>query len=213
MGEHVSADRRAEGGGRGIAPRPYVIGVTGPIACGKSSVMKLLAERGAVTIDADLVYRDLVKPGMPLLQALSDEFGAEVLLPEGGLDRHALGRIVFSDPTALAALDHITHPAISDEIERRVQWIESPLVAIEAVKLSQAGVGRLCDETWLVICDPAVQLERLMSRNGITREEAARRIAAQIPYDPSNFTRVLRNDSTIGALHSLVAQLIPSLLA
>lgn len=172
--------------------------------------MMLLAERGAVTIDADLVYRDLVKPGMPLLQKLIEQFGVGVLSPDGGLDRHALGRIVFSDPTALAILDRVTHPAISDEIERRVQGIESPLVAIEAVKLSQAGVGRLCDETWLVICRPDIQLERLMRRNGITREEADRRIASQIPYDPSKFTRTLWNDGLLTDLEALIDQAMPS---
>jgi dephospho-CoA kinase len=173
--------------------------------------MKLLAEHGAVTIDADLVYRDLVKPGMPLLESLSGQFGAGILTPDGGLDRHALGRIVFSDPAALAALDRITHPAISDEIERRVQGIASPLVAIEAVKLSQAGVGRLCNETWLVICDPDVQLPRLIDRNGISREEACRRIQSQLMYDPSFYTRVLRNNSTFDALRSLVESSLSSL--
>ncbi|MGH2548251.1 MAG: dephospho-CoA kinase [Thermomicrobiales bacterium] len=208
MGKHVSPDRRVEGSGGGVAPRTYVIGVTGPIACGKSSVMKLLAERGAVTIDADLVYRDLVKPGMPLLQTLAVQFGPEVLLPDGGLDRHALGRIVFSDPTALAALDRITHPAISDEIERRVQGIESPLVAIEAVKLSQAGVGRLCDETWLVICDPSVQLPRLIDRNNISTEEARRRIEAQIGYDAAAFSRTITNDDDLERLREKVTQVL-----
>jgi dephospho-CoA kinase len=166
--------------------------------------MKMLAERGAVTIDADLVYRDLVKPGMPLLQTLADQFGPGVLSPDGGLDRHALGRIVFSDPSALAALDRITHPAISDEIERRVQEIESPLIAIEAVKLSQAGVGRLCDETWLVICDPTVQLPRLIDRNHISEEEARRRIEAQVSYDGSDFSRILVNDGSESALEVIV---------
>lgn len=188
-------------------PRPYVIGVTGPIACGKSTVMKLLAEHGAVTIDADLVYRDLVKPGLPLTRALAARFGNEILTADGELDRRALGRIVFSDPDALADLDRITHPAISDEIERRVNELSVPLVAIEAVKLSQAGVGRLCDETWLVTCDGSVQLPRLMTRNGLSAEEAKRRIAAQIAYEPGNFSRVLQNDSNLETLSETVDRL------
>jgi dephospho-CoA kinase len=188
--------------------RPYVIGVTGPIACGKSTVMRLLAERGAVTIDADLVYRDLVKPGMPLLATLVARFGPDILTDGGELDRRALGGIVFSDTDALADLDRITHPAISDEIEERVRKIDAPLVAIEAVKLSQAGVGRLCDETWLVTCDREVQLPRLMKRNGISEEEATRRIGSQIAYDEARFTRVLENSADPETLASAVNQFL-----
>jgi dephospho-CoA kinase len=192
-------------------PRPYVIGITGPIACGKSTVMKLLAERGAVTIDADLVYRDLVKPGMPLLAALVERFGPGILTTGGELDRRALGGIVFSDAAALADLDRITHPAISDEIERRVDCLDAPLVAIEAVKLSQAGVGRLCDETWLVTCDREVQLPRLMERNGISGEEAGKRIGSQIKYESERFDRVIENnagpDTLAVAINRFLAEL------
>lgn len=187
-------------------PRPYVVGVTGPIACGKSTVMKLLAEHGAVTIDADLVYRDLIKPGMPLLLAIAERFGPGILTVDGALDRRSLGRIVFSDPAALADLDRITHPAISDEIERRLQDLDATLVAIEAVKLSQAGVGRLCDETWLVTCDRDAQLSRLMARNGFSNEEAARRIEAQLAYEPSRFDRVIRNTADKAALSMRVKE-------
>lgn len=192
-------------------PRPYVIGITGPIACGKSTVMKLLAERGAVTIDADLVYRDLVKPGMPLLAAIVDRFGSEILTVNGELDRRTLGRIVFADPAALADLDRITHPAISDEIERRVHGLEVPLVAIEAVKLSQAGVGRLCDETWLVICDRSDQLSRLMARNRLSVDEGRRRIDSQITYDSSKFDRVISNTGDRNALLTSVTHALAEL--
>lgn len=170
--------------------------------------MKLLAERGAVTIDADLVYRELIQPGMPLLQSIAERFGPEVIAPDGGLDRHVLGRIVFSDPNALADLDRITHPAISEEIELRVERLQAPLVAIEAVKLSQAGVGRLCNETWLVTCRPDVQLPRLMARNGISSDEARRRIDSQIEYDPTSYTRLLQNNCGRTELGSLVDTLL-----
>jgi dephospho-CoA kinase len=129
-----------------------------------------------------------------------------VLAANGELDRRALGKIVFSDPVALADLDRITHPAISDEIERRVQRLEAPLVAIEAVKLSQAGVGRLCDETWLITCDRDVQLARLRERNGLSVEEGIRRIDAQISYDPSRFHRVIQNTGDKTALSMQVTE-------
>jgi dephospho-CoA kinase len=191
-----------------VTLRRRIIGVTGPIACGKSSVMAALAEHGAVTIDADLVYRDLIKPGMPLTGALAERFGADILTEDGEINRRALGAIVFSDPAALAALDHLTHPAIVTEIERRIALLDAPLIAIEAVKLSQGGIGRICDETWLVRCDPAVQAERLMRRNGISREEAERRIAAQASYDPANYTRVIDNSGDLTALRRRIADLL-----
>jgi dephospho-CoA kinase len=191
-----------------VTQRRRIIGVTGPIACGKSSVMAALAEHGAVTIDADLVYRDLIKPGMPLTGALAERFGAGILTEDGEINRPALGAIVFSDPAALAALDHLTHPAIVTEIERRIALFDAPLIAIEAVKLSQGGVGRICDETWLVRCDPAVQAERLMRRNGISREEAERRIAAQASYDPANYTRVIDNSGDLTALRRRIADFL-----
>jgi dephospho-CoA kinase len=191
-----------------VTLRRRIIGVTGPIACGKSSVMAALAEHGAVTIDADLVYRDLIKPGMPLTGALAERFGAGILTEDGEINRRALGAIVFSDPAALAALDHLTHPAIVTEIERRIALLDAPLIAIEAVKLSQGGIGRICDETWLVRCDPAVQAERLMRRNGISREEAERRIAAQASYDPANYTRVIDNSGDLTALRRRIADLL-----
>jgi dephospho-CoA kinase len=191
-----------------VTLRRRIIGVTGPIACGKSSVMAALAEHGAVTIDADLVYRDLIKPGMPLTGALAERFGAGILTEDGEINRRSLGAIVFSDPAALAALDHLTHPAIVTEIERRIALLDAPLIAIEAVKLSQGGVGRICDETWLVRCDPAVQAERLMRRNGISREEAERRIAAQASYDPANYTRVIDNSGDLTALRRRIADLL-----
>jgi dephospho-CoA kinase len=171
-----------------------IIGVTGPIACGKSSVMAALADHGAVTIDADLVYRDLIKPGLPLTRALAERFGHGILTADGEINRRALGAIVFGDPAALADLDRLTHPAIVAEIEQRIAAVDAPMIAIEAVKLSQGGVGRICDETWLVLCKPDRQIERLMERNAITREEAERRIAAQASYDRNAYTRVIENN-------------------
>lgn len=179
--------------------RPFVIGVTGPIASGKSTVVRRLAEHGASVIDADLVYRDLVQPGLPLLAALTDRFGPQILTPEGGLNRKTLGSIVFRDSSALADLDRITHPVIVAEIGHRVDQLSVELAVIEAVKLSR-GTARFCDETWLVRIDPGIQLDRLMARNQIDRADAERRIASQMTYDPANFTRIIDNNGTIEEL-------------
>ena len=183
--------------------RPFVIGVTGPIASGKSAVTRRLAEHGAVVLDADLVYRDLVQPRMELTSQLAERFGAGILADDGGLNRRALGAIVFSDQQALADLDRLTHPAIIADIGRRLETIDAPLAVIEAVKLSR-GTAKYCDETWLVTVDPERQIERLMARNGIDRADAERRIASQMDYDPATYTRVLPNNETLDVLRERV---------
>ena len=183
--------------------QPFVIGVTGPIASGKSAVTRRLAEHGAVVLDADLVYRDLVQPGMELTSQLAERFGAGILADDGGLNRRALGAIVFSDQQALADLDRLTHPAIIAEIGRRLETIDASLTVIEAVKLSR-GTAKYCDETWLVTVDPERQLERLMARNGIDRADAERRIASQMDYDPDTYTRVIPNNESLNALRERV---------
>jgi dephospho-CoA kinase len=180
-----------------------VIGVTGPIASGKSSVSARLAEHGAVIIDADLVYRSLIGPGMELTRRLADRFGNGILADDGAINRKALGAIVFSDAAALEDLDRITHPAIIAAVKQRLETLDEPLVVIEAVKLSK-GTGQFCNELWLVQIDPAIQLERLVARNNITREDAERRIAAQMTYDPAHYTRILHNDGTLDDLHAAV---------
>ena len=159
--------------------RPSLLGITGNIACGKSTVTGMLEALGAEIIDADLVYHDLVRPGMPLLAAIGRAFGDAVILPDGGLDRRALGAIVFSDPAALARLDDLVRPVVAPEILRRAARSATPVVAIDAVKLFESGLADACDETWVVTCPREAQVERLMQRNGFDREEAERRIDAQ----------------------------------
>jgi dephospho-CoA kinase len=159
--------------------RPRVIGVTGNIACGKSTVLNILQELGAETIDADLVYRELIAPGEPLWQALRERFGEEVLGPDGAIDRKVLGRIVFSDPQALRDLDHLTHPAVIAAIRAQIAMSSNPVVAVDAVKLIESGMNALCDAVWLVTCSERVQLERLMRRNQLSEPEARLRIDAQ----------------------------------
>jgi dephospho-CoA kinase len=164
--------------------RPFVIGVTGNIACGKSTVMGRLQDLGAETIDADRVYHRLIEPGTPLTKSIADRFGRDVLNDDGGIDRAALGRIVFRDPSALADLERITHPAIAAEIANAVSSSAATVLAIDAVKLIEGGLRTLCDRVWLVICDEGTQASRLMARNGLSREDALRRIAAQPPVQP-----------------------------
>jgi dephospho-CoA kinase len=156
-----------------------VIGVTGGIATGKSTVLAILRELGAFTIDADAVYHRLIGPGGDLVAPVMARFGEQVEGDDGAIDRRALAGIVFADPAALADLDRITHPAVISAISAEIGTADASVVAVDAIKLIESGMHRLCDAVWLVSCDPAVQKARLMARNGLTRDEADLRLAAQ----------------------------------
>src|SRR5207245_1393765 len=153
--------------GRLPTRRSIRIGLTGPIGCGKPTVAGWLAARGAAVVDADAIAREVTNPGEPTLDAVWARFGLSVRRPDGTLDRAALGRIVFSDPSALGDLEAIIHPAVRPRIELAVGEAEgsgSRVVVIEAIKLVEAGYAAQCDEVWLVLCDPANQRERLLGR-------------------------------------------------
>lgn len=164
--------------------QPYLIGVTGNIACGKSAVLRRLAELGAETIDADRVVHALMEPGQAAWIAVRDNFGPGVMTADGRIDRRALAAIVFSDPVELLRLEALTHPAVRVEIMAQVADAARRgvrVVVVDAIKLFEGGLADHCDEVWVVTCDPAQQLSRLMARNGFDEAEARRRIAAQPP--------------------------------
>lgn len=183
-----------------------VLGVTGNIASGKSTVVNILKEFGAHHVDSDLVYRDLVQPGQPLLVRLATAFGDGVIAAGGSLDRKALGAIVFSDPEKLAKLDRITHPAVIAESDRRAAAIRSGVIVIDAVKLIESGHADTCDEVWLVTAPEEVQIARLMRRNELTEEEARRRVAAQPLLEPKiqRADRIIDNSGSLETLRATV---------
>lgn len=164
-----------------------IIGLTGGIASGKSTVGSMLAELGAKLVDADAVAREVVLPGEPALEAIASLFGQAVLQPDGTLDRSALGSIVFQDRESLAKLEAITHPAI-----RKRMWDRIHTYAEEEPDGLIIGDVPLLYETWqeklyegvLVVYVPAgQQIERLMMRNGMAEEEARRRVSLQMDIE------------------------------
>ena len=158
------------------------IGITGPIGCGKSTVARWLGERSGVSvIDADHEARLVLAPETPEVEAVYRRFGQDLRRPNGELDRGALGRIVFKDPEALHDLESIVHPAVRPRILAAIERAEragARAVVIEAIKLVEGGLAELCDEVWLVSCEPAVQRERLVGR-GDAEDDAAARVDAQ----------------------------------
>ena len=186
--------------------KPLIIGVTGGIATGKSTVLVKLAELGATTIDADSVYHELITPGQPLHRTVIEQFGPGILAADGTIDRAALGGIVFSDIQRLRELERLTHPAVRAEILRRIAGAATPVVAVDAVKLIEGGLYRHCDEVCLVTADHDAQRQRLMLRNAIGPGDADRRLAAQpdteaqLPFA----TRVLDNSGSREAFESAV---------
>lgn len=158
--------------------RPFVIGLTGPIAAGKSTVADLLQKRGALIIDADQVYRSLLNPGSGLREQIVARFGSGMISPDGQIDRAALGRIVFENPAALADLERITHPPVVAEIRRQIANSDADVVAIEAVKLVESGLLADVDSLWLVTADPQVRRRRLAAHRGLSDDEARARLGA-----------------------------------
>jgi dephospho-CoA kinase len=157
------------------------IGITGPIGCGKSTVLGWLAADGALVIDADQVVRDLTGPGSPVVDEIVAAFGSGVAAAGDGLDRAALATIVFNDPGQLRRLEAITHPVVRARILAQIADAEAtdvPIVALEAIRLVEAGYPAILDEVWLVTCDPSAQRERLATR-GLSAADATARIAAQ----------------------------------
>jgi dephospho-CoA kinase len=161
-----------------------IIGITGNIATGKSTVMRFLGELGAELIDADRVYHELIEPGLPLWDSIRAHFGDAILREDRSIDRRVLGGIVFNNPEKLRELEGLTHAAVRAEIVRRLDTTTSETVAIDAIKLVESKISERCDSLWVVVCDPAIQLERLMTRNGFSRQDALARIKAQPPIDP-----------------------------
>jgi dephospho-CoA kinase len=186
---------------------PVLIGLTGPIGCGKSTIAARLGAAGARVIDADRLAREVTGPGEPALAAIVDRFGPDVLGPDGALDRAALARRVFADPAELRALEAITHPLIRPRLLAAIEAARAaapPAIVVEAIRLVEGGYADLFDEVWLVVCDPAAQRTRLAGR-GADPAEIERRIASQAGLVERVRPLATRTIDTSGSLAGVLA--------
>jgi dephospho-CoA kinase len=162
-----------------------LVGLTGGVATGKSTVAKIFKRCGAVVIDADELARRVVEPGKPAWRDIVKLFGKTVFNPDLSLDRQALGRIVFRNRAKLRQLEHIIHPRVAREQQRLVRRIAKhnprAVVIYEVPLLFEAGVDKRVDQTIVVTADRETQISRLKKRNGLSRTEALRRISNQMP--------------------------------
>ena len=169
------------GTGATFRPAQLVIGLTGNIATGKSAVMRLAAERGALTLDADKAVHEILATDRAVQEAIAAAFGEQVRLADGRIDRAALGGIVFADPAALALLESIVHPAVRALLAERVAGSTAPVIMIEAIKLLEGPLRDLCRQIWVTDCTYEQQLARLQVCRGLDEATAVARITAQSP--------------------------------
>jgi dephospho-CoA kinase len=199
------------------ANSPYVVGLTGGVSTGKTTILMCLKELGAVVFSADDASHRLTAPGGEALPAIRETFGDAVFLPDGALDRRALGEIVFRDPACRRALEAIIHPAVQrntlHEIEEageegaRIVFMEVPL-------LYETGMDALCGEVWVAYLDAESQTLRLMNRDRLTREQAEARIQSQMPLEEKakRADVVIKTDKPVPEVQKEVAHLYRDLV-
>ncbi len=179
------------------------VGLTGGIASGKSTVARMLVEKGAVLIDFDELTREVEEPDRPEWREIVRHFGEAVLLPDRRIDRGKLGAIVFADPVKRRILNDIVHPAVFAEWHKRLTEIErrqpDAVVLSDIPLLIESGLEKTVDVVLLIYIPPDEQIRRLMARNGFSREEAERRISAQMPIAQKipRADMVIRNEGSI----------------
>jgi len=165
--------------------RFLLVGLTGGIGSGKSTVSRLFRDLGCLIIDADTIAREVVEPGEPAWRGIVEAFGREILLPDGQLDRKGLGALVFADPAKRRTLNALTHPAIIAREQAILAELEAQgyegIVVLDAALLIEAGGADRMDRLVVVYVDEAIQLRRLMDRDDLDEAEARRRIASQMP--------------------------------
>ena len=194
-------------------------GLTGGIGCGKSTVAEMMREMGCEVLDADIVAREVVEPGMPAHEQIVAAFGRDILAQDGSIDRSKLAHLVFPDPSKLTKLNHIVHPPV---LARQEEWLKElelrsshAIAVIEAALLIEARAHATLDRLIVVWCQPEQQIERLMTESGraMSREDALKRINAQMPLNQKRrmATDEIDNSGDIAATRHEVTSLVERL--
>ena len=187
--------------------------LTGGIGTGKSTALGFLKELGAYIIDADETARGITRKGKPAYAEIVKAFGVEILLPDGVLNRRALGELVFNDRDSLDILNKITHKYIKEEIAAEINSAPDGITVIEAALLSEGGLGELCDYVICVLADKAVRLARITERDGLSEAQAESRIAAQRDdefYIKNSDYSIINNGST-AELYSALQKILDTI--
>jgi len=193
-----------------------VIGITGNFGTGKTTVSQMLAELGAVLINADELGHELYQPNSPAYREVVAAFGKSILKPDGEIDRHKLGQLVFDDATALTRLNQITHPRIYKIVQQKIEEYRQhgvKVVALEAALLIEAGWTPLVNQVWVTTAPEATIIKRLKSSRGLTEEQIQTRLRSQMPQEEKakQADVVINTDCPMDELKAKVAELWHSL--
>ena len=183
---------------------PLIVGLTGNIGTGKSTVLRYLAQKGAHVVDADKLTHRAQLPDGPAYPAIVEAFGKEILNEDGSINRPALGKVVFSDAAKLAQLERIVHPAVFLLAQQEIDSTDAPVIILEAIKLLESNnIVRLCNEIWVITASEETQIARLMASRGMSRQEAQQRMANQSPQTEKvkRAHRVIDNDGDTEKLY------------
>ena len=186
-----------------------VIGLTGGIGTGKSEAARILEEIGAYIIDADRLGHSAYLPHSEIWEEVVKEFGDGVLLPDEEIDRKKLGSIVFNDPVQLAKLNEIMHPRMGKMVANLIEGLDAEVVVVEAALLLEAGWDALVDEVWCTGASEDIVIDRLKARNGLDKEEAQKRIKAQMSVDErkSRSQVMIENNGDLAQLTTVIEQI------
>ncbi len=189
-----------------------IIGLTGGIASGKSTISDMLRGLGAEVVDVDLVGRAVVRQGCPAYNKIIENFGSSVLMPDGEINRKKLGNIVFSAPEKLQLLNQITHPAIIEQVNHMIESYQQQnkkAVVVDAAILIEMGLYRYVDNVWLVMVDRETQLSRVMERDRLSKQDAENRIKAQMSNEERKAYAdvVIDNSQPIDTVKNVVKEL------
>ena len=192
-----------------------IIGVTGGVGAGKSTVLALLKEEyGAELLMADTIGKERQEPGGACYAPMKELFGEGCLLPDGTFDRKQIAAQIFADEVRKEKLNAIVHPAVRAEIERRLgilAWEGQPIAVIESAILYEAGYETMCDEVWVITADPEVRIRRLMESRGYTKEKCVQIMENQPPEEKIRelADHVIENNTDLAAVKKQIAGILP----